>query len=94
MYVNAILMCTQASIAKTHLLGQLRICEFVQLVLHLGITVNSHSFQSTNYLNVYYKVNMYTHDCIDLEKDNLRTECDARHTISNVPLSYIETRLV
>ena len=38
-------------------------------------------------LNVYYKVNIYTHDCIREEKDNLRTECDARHPISNVTLS-------
>ena len=34
-----------------------------------------------------YKVNMYTHGYIHVEKDNLHTECDARHTISNVTLS-------
>ena len=30
---------------------------------------------------------MYTHDCIRVEKDNLRTDYDARHTISIVTLS-------
>ena len=50
--VHAILMCTHASIANPHLLGQLRICRIVQLVTHLGIIAYSHSFQSTQYLNV------------------------------------------
>ena len=58
---HAILICTHASIANAHLLGQFRICGIVQLVTHLGITAYSHSFQSTEYLNVYYKVKMYTH---------------------------------
>ena len=80
-------MCTQVSIANAHILGHPRICGIVQLVTHLGIFAYSHSFQSTNYLNVYYKVNMYTHDCIRVEKDNVRTECDARHTLSNITLS-------
>ena len=87
MYVHAILICTQVSIANAHLLGQFRICGIAQLVTHLGIIAYSHSFQSTEYLNVYYKVNMYTHACKRVEEDNLRTECDARHTISNVTLS-------
>ena len=60
-YVHAILICTQASIANAHLLGQFRICGIAQLVTHLGIIAYSHSFQGTEYLNVYYKVNMYTH---------------------------------
>ena len=34
-----------------------------------------------------YKVNMYTHHCLHVEKDNLRTESNARHTISTVTLS-------
>ena len=50
-----------ASIANALLLGQFRICGIAQLVTHLGIIAYSHSFQSTEYLNVYYKVNMYTH---------------------------------
>ena len=34
---------------------------FIQLVTHLEIIAYAHSFQSTEYLNVYNKVNMYTH---------------------------------
>ena len=69
-------MCTQAFIANVHLLGQLRICGIVQLVTHLGINAYPHSFQRTKYFVIYYKVNMYIHDCMRVEKDNLRTECD------------------
>ena len=100
MNIHAILMCTQASIADAHLLGQLCTCGIVQLVAHLGIIAYSHSFQITKYLNVFYKVNMYIHDCIRVEKDNMRTECDARHTISklcNIIITirtYIGTRSV
>ena len=40
---HAILICTHASIANAHLLGQFRICGIVQLVTHLGKTAYSHT---------------------------------------------------
>ena len=87
MNVHAILICIQASKANAHLLGQCRISGIFQLVTHLGIIAYAHSFQSTEYLKVYYKVNMYTHARKRVEEDNIRSECDTRHTIPNVTLS-------
>ena len=37
---------------------------------------------------------MYRHGCIHVEESNLRTECNARHTVSTVTSTYIWTRSV
>ena len=49
--------------ANMHLQAQIRICEIVQLVTHLGITSYSQSFQSTKYWNVYIQ-SEYVHTYI------------------------------